>query len=80
MATCEKCGWWDRFCHCSSVDVGVIDHAWIREGVWEHIDPHQPNMRFDSKEELIRECKKRGQIPKAFMKPKSQGKGWDYAK
>lgn len=77
MAVCSKCGWWTVACHCKSGSVGVIDHAWVKNGTWEHIDPKQPNMRIESKKQLIEECNKRGLMPKAFLKPKSQGKGWE---
>jgi hypothetical protein len=74
---CKKCGWWDRICHCSSNGgfPGVITDEWVTKGEWEHIDPTQPHMRFSSKQELFRECEKRNLMPKAFMKPRSQGKG-----
>jgi hypothetical protein len=36
-------------------------------------------MRFNSKAELIAACKQRGLIPKAFLKQKSQEKGWTIA-
>lgn len=79
MATCLQCGWWTRVCKCSADGhtVGVITHDWVKQGDWEHIDPKQPHMRIDSKEHLLAECEKRGLLPKAFMKPKSQGKGYE---
>ena len=77
MATCKSCGWWDKICHCNDVSIHFNTDSWITEGVWEHIDPTQPNMRFNSKQELFDACEKRGHIPKAFLKPKSQGKGWE---
>jgi len=70
--------------HC--IEEGVKDtvhintYDWVRSGEWEHIDPDLPHMRIDSKEQLKVECEKRGLIPKAFMKPKSQGKGWEIAR
>lgn len=49
--------------------------SWI-EGMWEHIDTKPIYIR--NKQHLYEECTKRGQIPKAFMKPKSQGKGMEF--
>lgn len=83
MATCPECGWWEKVCKCSpdGHTVGVITHEWIKKGTWEHIDPKNPNMRIESKAQLMRECQKRGLIPRAFMKPRSlSGKGVEYAK
>lgn len=82
---CPKHGFW-RGEHCkqcrkeSKNTVNIITNDWIKKGVWEHIDPKQPNMKLNSKEELRRECEKRNMIPKAFLKPKSQGKGYEMAK
>jgi len=45
---------------------------WVR-GWWEHLDTNP--IYIESKEHLIRECIKRGKIPKAFSGPKSRGKG-----
>lgn len=55
----------------------VHTDEWVKRGTWEHIDPKQPNMRFNTKKELIAACKKRDLAPKALIKPKSQGKGWE---
>jgi len=59
----------------STVHINTYD--WIKQGNWEHIDPNIPNMRFNSKDELITACEKRGLMPKVLMKPKSQGKGFE---
>jgi hypothetical protein len=55
----------------------VRKENWV-EGWWENID-HEP-IYIKDKEQLKRECDKRGLIPKAFAKPRSQGKGleWTY--
>jgi len=58
------------------IRVNVQD--WVKQGVWSDVDPDQPNLRVSSKSELIAACERTGNYPKAFMKPKSQGKGWDY--
>ena len=80
---CPKHGFW-KGPHCEEcIDDAPKDTLhiktddWVTKGVWEHIDPLQPNMRFNSKQELFDACEKRGHIPKAFLKPKSQGKGWE---
>lgn len=52
----------------------VHTHDWVR-GVWEHIDKEP--IYIESKEHLFRECEKRGVIPRAFMKPKSRGAGFE---
>lgn len=48
---------------------------WI-EGWWENIGPDP--IYIKDKAHLKRECQKRGVIPKAFMKSKSQGKGFEW--
>ena len=60
--------------------LNIITNDWIKQGTWEHIDPRQPNMRLNSKRELIEACEKRGLIARAFLKPKSQGKGYEHDK
>jgi len=55
-------------------------YDWIKKGEWEHIDPNLPNMKFNSKEDLKRECEKRGLLVKAFMKPVSRGNGFEHSK
>ena len=69
---CPKC---ER--HNSVRSPGVVTHDWVK-GVWTDIGP-EPIM-IESKEHLIRECEKRGVMPRAFMKPKSQGQGFEIAK
>jgi len=80
---CSKHGY-QRGSHCPGCEsltpkdtLNIITYNWVKQGEWEHIDPWTPNMRFDSKEELIRECEKRDLYPKAFMKPKSRGQGYE---
>ena len=48
------------------------------EGWWENID--RDPIYIKDREHLKRECNKRGVIPRAFSKSKSQGKGleWSY--
>ena len=48
--------------------------SWVT-GYWEHIDTKPIYIR--DKQQLFDECAKRGQIPKAFMKPRSQGAGYE---
>lgn len=60
--------------------IHINTYDWVTKGDYEHIDPDNPHLRVGSKKELIEQCAKRGLIPKAFMKPKSQGKGWEPAK
>ncbi len=79
---CNTHGFWmgTRCSQCVKEHKGtmrIITHDWIKKGVWEHIDPHQPHMKFDSKKELLAACSKRGLIPKAFLKPCSQARGWE---
>lgn len=58
----------------------IITDDWVKQGTFEHIDVNQPNMRFDSKKELIKACESRGLYAKALMKPKSRGRGWEHKK
>lgn len=53
----------------------AIDDEWIN-GVWEHIT-HEPIKITGGRKELIEVCKKHGVMPKALLKPKSRGKGWE---
>jgi hypothetical protein len=55
----------------------VHTHDWVK-GWWEHIDKEP--IYIESKEHLFKECEKRGVMPRAFMKPKSQGAGFEIAK
>lgn len=55
----------------------VHTHDWVK-GVWTDIAPEP--IYIESKEHLFRECEKRGVMPRAFMKPKSQGQGFEIAK
>ena len=48
---------------------------WIR-GYWENIGPN--SIFIQDKYHLKRECEKHGVMAKAFMKRKSQGKGWEW--
>ncbi len=48
---------------------------WVA-GWWDNIAPHPIYIR--DKQHLKEVCNKYGVIPKAFMKPKSQGKGTDW--
>lgn len=48
--------------------------SWV-EGIWDDIDTKPIYIR--DKKHLFQECEKRGHLPKAFMKPKSQGHGWE---
>lgn len=57
--------------------VNVQTHDWVK-GVWTDIGPEP--IYIESKEHLFQECEKRGVMPRAFMKPKSQGKGFEIAK
>lgn len=51
------------------------DDKWI-EGYWEHIDSKP--IYIHNKKQLFEECSKRGHLPKAFMKPRSQGPGYEF--
>lgn len=84
---CDKHGYIrGHYCpHCAHApakksSTGVITHDWIKSGAWSDIDPQNPNLRVDSKEELFRHCERTGNYAKAFMKPRSQGKGWEHRK
>lgn len=73
------------FCpHCDvakpNETVHINTYDWVRQGTWEHIDSNLPHLKIDSKEDLIRECEARGLYPKALMKPKSQGKGFEISR
>jgi len=54
-----------------------ISHDWVK-GVWTDIGPEP--IKIESKEHLFRECEKRGVMPRAFIKPRSQGVGFEIAK
>ena len=55
----------------------VKTDAWVK-GYWEHIDSKP--IYIESKAHLFHECEKRGVIPRAFMKPRSRGPGFEIAK
>ena len=57
--------------------VNIKTDEWVK-GYWEHLGP-QP-VYIESKKHLFAECEKRGVMPRAFMKPKSQGRGFEIAK
>jgi hypothetical protein len=71
-AVCPGC---DSEASKDTVHINTFD--WVKRGDWEHIDPKIPNMRFNSKRELIEACEKRGLMPRVLMKPKSQGHGFE---
>ena len=50
---------------------------WV-EGWYEHIDSKP--IYIHNKKHLIHECNKRGLLAKAFMKPKSQGAGFEHGR
>lgn len=49
--------------------------SWIN-GTWEHITS-EPITITGGRKELIEVCKKYNVMPKALLKPKSQGKGYE---
>jgi len=57
--------------------VHIKTDEWVK-GMWEHIDTKP--IYIESKAHLFHECEKRGVMPRAFMKPKSQGRGYEIAK
>ena len=69
----DECVW----CGHKASTPHIATEEWIRQGTWEHIDPKNPNLKFNSKAELIAACDKFGVMPRAFMKPKSQGRGYE---
>lgn len=71
----DECVW----CGHKPETVHIATDDWC-QGEWEHIDKDNPHLRIDSKEHLIRECEKHGVMPRALMKPKSQGRGWEVRK
>jgi hypothetical protein len=68
---CPKCA------ESSTQGINVITDDWVK-GVWTDIGPEP--IKIESKEHLFRECEKRGVMPRAFMKPKSRGNGFEIAK
>jgi len=48
-----------------------INGEWVAKTTFEHIDPTNPNMHFDSPKELKKACEARGLLCKALMKDKS---------
>lgn len=69
---CPKCAEQDE-----KSTVNIKTDEWVK-GYWEHIDTKP--IYIESKKQLFHECEKRGMMPRAFMKPKSQGKGFEIAK
>lgn len=61
----------------SNKTAAVHTHDWVK-GVWTDIAPEP--IYIESKEHLFRECEKRGVMPRAFMRPKSQGQGFEIAR
>ena len=55
----------------------VNTYDWVK-GYWDGIDSEP--IYIESKQQLIEECEKRGQYARAFMKPKSRGKGYEHAR
>ena len=64
-------------CHKEEEGIAIQTHDWVK-GVWTDIGPEP--IKIESKEHLFRECEKRGVIPRAFMKPKSSGAGFEIAR
>ena len=69
----DTCAW----CTNNRSTVRINTESWV-PGLYEHIDK-QP-IYIESKEHLFHECEKRGLLAKAFMKPKSQGQGYEHSK
>jgi hypothetical protein len=72
-----------EFCpHCVDEKKGspvyITTHDWVTKQTWSDIDPANPNLKVSSKRELIQACERTGNYTKAFMKPKSQGQGWEH--
>ena len=63
-----------------SDSIGIITNDWVTKETWSDIDPANPNLRVGSKRELLEVCERTGNYARAFMKPKSQGKGWEHKK
>lgn len=78
---CNKHGFFrNNHCpKCAKEDKGIAiqTHDWVK-GVWTDIGPEP--IKIESKEHLFRECEKRGVMPRAFMKPKSSGPGFEIAR
>lgn len=64
-------------CHKEEDGLAVHTHDWVK-GVWTDIGPEP--IKIESKEHLFRECEKRGVIPRAFMKPKNTGQGFEISR
>lgn len=79
-ANCEKCESEFVTRGRGKMSIMVNTDKWVSQGEYEHIDPTMPHMRFDSKNDLKRECEKRGLLVKCLMKPVSRGKGFEHAK
>lgn len=54
--------------------LNINTEEWV-EGWYEHIGPEP--IYIESKKQLFEECEKHGNMPRAFLKPKSQGKGYE---
>lgn len=72
---CEKC-----YKTPAKKATGIITNEWVTKTEWEGIDPDNPRLRVSSKEELFRHCERTGNYARAFMKPRSQGSGWEHKK
>lgn len=63
---------------CAEINAPNINtESWV-PGWYEHIDSKP--IYIESKKHLIHECEKRGSFARAFVKPKSQGAGYEHKK
>lgn len=68
--------------HCVSAVKGDPIHIntqdWVAKETWSDVDPMQPNLKVSSKRELMEACERNGSYARAFLKPKSRGKGYEH--
>jgi len=69
--TCSEC----ISCESTIASPAICTNSWV-PGWYENIAPEPIYIR--DKRHLFAECEKRGCLAKAFMKPKSQGMGWEH--
>ena len=56
MSTCEKCGWWDRLCHCK----GNPTDPYLRFTPYVYTDLGIEPIEVTSKSQLKKICEERG--------------------
>jgi len=74
----------ERSCYCSdrckegtpNQPLNLLEDDATWNGVWDHIAP-EPITITGGRAELLEVCRQHGKAPKALLKPRSQGKGYE---